>query len=141
MNHIRVLDLEMGNDGSFLQLFHTRKYLSILEQASYEPEDSDDEVSFETMERYGLDNCTTFGGMLTFSKLVVAGAIIGARELVSGRARVVFWAGGGWPDARKEMAANCSYVNDVVIACKLLSFRFPRILFINFGKIITLFLL
>lgn len=104
-----------ATDGELL-LFHTPEYINALKRASdggFRPED----FSFGL----GTPDCPVFRDLFPYALLAAGGTVVGAELVLAGKARFVFNPSGGYHHALPAAAGGFCYVNDVVIACRILA--------------------
>ena len=96
--------------------FHTEAYLDVL------AETSNGVHNYKALKMgIGTPDCPVFKDMLNFSLLASGGTVTGAKLLLNNEADIVFNPHGGFHHAHAAMAGGFCYINDVVIAAKLLA--------------------
>ena len=111
-------------------LFHTTAYLDVLAQTS------DGVHNYRALKMgIGTPDCPVFKDMLNFSLLASGGTASGAKLLMNNEAdieaNIVFNPHGGFHHAHPELAGGFCYINDVVIAAKLLAAAGKRVVVID----------
>lgn len=99
-----------------LRLFHTKEYLRVLKDATRG--ELNPEALFMGL---GTDETPIFRDMFSYAALAAGGSITGAWLLLDGRADIAFNPSGGFHHADAEHAGGFCYINDIVLACKVLS--------------------
>lgn len=109
-----------------LRLFHSANYLRILERAGQGHHD------LEALEAgLGTPDCPLFPDMFQYLRLAAGGSVDGAKRLLSGEADLVFNPSGGLHHAHADRSGGFCYLNDVVIAAKLLAQAGKRVLVLD----------
>ncbi|CAN8063836.1 unnamed protein product [Agarophyton chilense] len=67
-----------------------------------------------------VDDCPTFPGVWQLGLLTVGGAVVAAERLITNHATAACWFDGGRHHALVDSAQGFCYLNDVVVACKVL---------------------
>lgn len=107
-------------------LFHTQAYLDVLAQTS------DGVHNYRALKMgIGTPDCPVFKDMLNFSLLASGGTVSGARLLLNSEADIIFNPHGGFHHAHPELAGGFCYINDVVIAAKMLAAEGKRVVVID----------
>ncbi|KAI0565709.1 Histone deacetylase [Gracilaria domingensis] len=118
-------------------LAHSRHYLSVLyaSSAHLHPEEEqkstyselddfdfgNEEEAKMLLEEVGLiDDCATFPGVWELALLTVGGAVVAAQRLAAKQAKAACWFDGGRHHAMVDSAHGFCYLNDAVVACKVL---------------------
>lgn len=98
-----------------LEAFHTKRYISALQQA-----ETDQTVSDDTRKRHGLGTVSNpvFPEMFRRPATAAGGSLLGAELIRSGGA--VFNPGGGTHHGLSDQASGFCYLNDPVLALKAL---------------------
>ena len=112
---------------SEIQLFHTHKYLDAMKELSEE------EGGYQLNLGLGSGDCPVFPEMHESSRLVVGGALEGAKRIQNGDVKQAFSLLGGLHHAFKDRAAGFCYYNDAAIAIRYLQkeYGLERILYID----------
>jgi len=106
-----------------LLMFHTRNYLEMLQRVSkgnLQPED--------LFAGIGTDDCPVFSDLFAYGSLAAGASIMGAKMIQERAADIVFNPSGGYHHAFPDKAGGFCYINDVVIACKILSEKGHKVL-------------
>jgi acetoin utilization protein AcuC len=109
-----------------LEKIHAPEYLDELKRAG--------KGQFETsMLQMGLgtSDCPVFKGMYDYSVLASGASVTGAQLILDGKAKIAFNPSGGFHHAHKYSAAGFCYINDVAMACQLLTEGGKRVLFLD----------
>jgi acetoin utilization protein AcuC len=109
-----------------LKKFHTARYLHALKTASGKHWDSD-----AMNMGIGTPDCPIFKGMYEYSVLAAGGTMVGAKLILANQADVVFNPSGGFHHAGPERASGFCYINDVALACTVLSEQGKRVLYLD----------
>jgi len=109
-----------------LEMFHTARYLDAMQQA-----EKGDLSSDAFLMGLGTPDCPVFHGMVDYAALASGASITGARRILAGEAWTAFNPSGGYHHAFPSKAAGFCYVNDVVLACKVLADAGKRVLFLD----------
>ncbi len=96
--------------------FHAPEYLEALQRAS-----KGNIQASDLFMGIGTEDCPVFSAMYDYSVLAAGGSITGARALLDGSVDMAFNPSGGYHHAGPEKAEGFCYVNDVVLACKILA--------------------
>jgi acetoin utilization protein AcuC len=110
-----------------LERFHTAAYLDGLQRAG--DGTIDPRAALEL--GLGTPDCPLFKGMYDYVALAAGATVVGAREILAGRADVAFNPSGGFHHAQPGNAAGFCYVNDVVLAAQELAAAGKRVLFLD----------
>ncbi|MCX7726711.1 MAG: acetoin utilization protein AcuC [Chitinispirillaceae bacterium] len=105
-----------------LTLFHSEKYLNILQRASEGKIDAD--ILFYGL---GTPDCPIFKDLYPYATLATGATLVGTELLLSKKAKYCFNPSGGYHHAFAEKAGGFCYINDVVIGCKKLSSQQKRV--------------
>ena len=105
-----------------LRLFHTPQYLEALRRISQGDFRADD-LSLGV----GTQETPVFSDLYPYAELATGGTIIGAEMILYGNADFVFNPSGGFHHAMPASAGGFSYINDVVIGCKVLAAQKKRV--------------
>lgn len=109
-----------------LLTFHTEEYLQILKNAGHGKHD------FKALQcGLGTPDCPIFENMYEYLCLASGGTVTGAQIIIDGRADVVFNLSGGFHHAKPESASGFCYINDVVIATKMLTQSGKKVLVLD----------
>ncbi|KAL5256491.1 hypothetical protein ACHWQZ_G011659 [Mnemiopsis leidyi] len=122
------LEIIEPNNISGLQLteFHSKDYISTLENYSEDTEDD------EKLRQFGLEfDCPPFPKMFRTVCAIGGASITAAEELGQGYYQVVINWFGGWHHGQPEKAEGFCYVNDCVLAIRQLRNYFSRVLYID----------
>ncbi|MHC4636878.1 MAG: acetoin utilization protein AcuC [Planctomycetota bacterium] len=109
-----------------LKKFHTARYLHTLKSASkgrFEAE------AFSM--GIGTPDCPVFEQMYEYSALACGASLKGADLILSGQAELVFNPSGGLHHSGPEKAAGFCYMNDVALACIILSEAGKKVLYLD----------
>jgi len=101
-----------------LKKFHTARYLHALKTASQGKWDSQ-----ALNMGIGTSDCPVFKGLYEYAVLVTGGTLTAAKLILSGDADVAFNPSGGFHHAHPERASGFCYINDVALACMVLTER------------------
>ena len=113
-------------DRSTLERFHTPRYLDALQRS----ETGDWDIEALHMGIGGPDT-PVFNGMYGYGAMAAGASLMGAKQLLSGEADIVFNPAGGLHHAQPELAAGFCYINDVVFACKHLAENGKKVLYLD----------
>lgn len=109
-----------------LEAFHTPVYLDALQAA---------QRGEFNIESYGMGlgtpDCPVFAGMYDYVSLAVGASLTAARLLRDGKAEIAFNPSGGFHHAGPGFAAGFCYLNDVVLAARLLAAAGKRVCFLD----------
>ena len=109
-----------------LKKFHSARYLHALQTASKGRWDA------EALEMgIGTGDCPVFKGMYEYSALACGATLTGAKLILTGSADVAFNPSGGFHHAGPEKASGFCYINDVAVACIILTERKRRVLYLD----------
>lgn len=111
---------------SIMEKFHSRRYLDALSRAAK----GEFQVDFLQM-GIGTPDCPVFGDMYDYSVLATGATLKGVELILSGEVFNAYNPSGGLHHARSEAAAGFCYINDVAIACKVLSENGKRVLYLD----------
>lgn len=111
---------------SLIELIHTTNYLDTMLKS----ESGDWSLQALGMGIGGPDT-PVFKGMYDYGALACGATLKGADLLLSGEADYAFNPSGGFHHAGPELASGFCYINDVAIACKYLSQKGKRILYLD----------
>jgi acetoin utilization protein AcuC len=109
-----------------LKKFHTARYLHALKTSA--KGDWDTEALSMGI---GTLDCPVFAGMYDYAVLAAGGTLTGARMILSGSAEVTFNPSGGFHHAGPEKASGFCYINDVALACLILTEAGKRVLYLD----------
>ncbi len=102
--------------------FHTRYYLDTIRRAA--AGDVDPEALFVGL---GTPETPVFRDLFDYASLACGGTLRAARLIIDGDADLVFNPSGGYHHALPEQAGGFCYINDVVLAGKLLNSAGKRV--------------
>ncbi len=105
-----------------LSLFHTHGYLDVLRRVSrgdFRPDDF--------FLGLGTPDNPVFADLYPYAELAVGATITGAELILNGSADYAFNPSGGYHHAFPAAAGGFCYINDMVIACKILRKRVERV--------------
>jgi acetoin utilization protein AcuC len=106
--------------------FHTADYLKVLDRAGRGIHD------FKTLRSgLGTPDCPMFEEMLQFLALAAGGSTTGAGLILSGEANIVFNPSGGFHHAGPDTASGFCYINDIVLAAKMLAREKKRVMVLD----------
>jgi len=109
-----------------LEKFHSTRYLDALQDAA---------AGKWRMELLymgiGTGDCPTFPDMYDYPVLACGATLTAADLILRGRADVAFNPSGGFHHARPELAAGFCYINDMAIACQVLTEAGKRVLYLD----------
>jgi acetoin utilization protein AcuC len=97
------------------ELFHTPAYLDILARTA-----GGDFVAADLESGLGTPETPVFRDQLTYAMLAAGASLTGARALLDGSADIAFNPSGGYHHAYADRAGGFCYINDVVLACRVL---------------------
>ncbi|MBN2590273.1 MAG: acetoin utilization protein AcuC [Sedimentisphaerales bacterium] len=109
-----------------LKKFHTARYLHALQNASKGQFDVD-----ALNMGIGTEDCPIFKGVYEYSTLATGATLIGAKNILEGKIDIAFNPSGGYHHAFPEHAAGFCYINDVAIACLVLTEQKKRVLYLD----------
>jgi len=109
-----------------LKKFHSARYLHALQTASKGKWDA----SAIDM-GLGTGDCPVFAGMYEYSVLAAGGTLVAANQILSGDADVAFNPSGGFHHAGPQRASGFCYINDVALACIILTEERKRVLYFD----------
>ncbi|UCE47535.1 MAG: hypothetical protein JSW47_18295, partial [Phycisphaerales bacterium] len=109
-----------------LKKLHTGRYLHALKKAAEGKWDAE-----ALSMGIGTEDCPIFEGLYDYAVLATGGTLTGARMLLSGDADIAFNPSGGYHHAGPEHAAGFCYINDVALACMVLSEHGKRVLYLD----------
>jgi acetoin utilization protein AcuC len=109
-----------------LKKFHTARYLHALKRASEDRWDSDAMAM-----GIGSPDCPAFPGLYEHSLLATGATLTAVKAILTGQADVAFNPHGGFHHAHPEKASGFCYVNDVALACQVLTEAGKRVLYID----------
>jgi acetoin utilization protein AcuC len=75
----------------------------------------------------GLEDCPAFPGVYDLARLAAGASLVGAELVADGEAEVAFNPVGGFHHAGPANAEGFCYINDVVLACRILAERGLRV--------------
>jgi acetoin utilization protein AcuC len=96
--------------------YHTREYLDALKRIS-----GGEILPSDLFLGLGTDDCPVFADIWACARWAAGGSLTAARLILEGRARVAFNPAGGLHHAVAGKAGGFCYVNDIVLACRLLA--------------------
>jgi len=109
-----------------LKKFHTARYLHALKIAAAGHLDA------EALQMgIGSQDCPVFKGLYEYSALAAGGTLTAAKMILSGDAEIAFNPSGGYHHAGPELAAGFCYINDVALACTVLTEQKKRVLYLD----------
>lgn len=109
-----------------VERFHRPEYLRILERASRR------EVDTRSLNAgLGTADCPVFDHLLDYALLAAGATMEAAHLLLNGSAAVAVNFSGGFHHAHAERAGGFCYLNDIVLACLLLSDAGKRVVFLD----------
>jgi acetoin utilization protein AcuC len=109
-----------------LKKFHSARYLHALKNASKGRWD------VEALQMgIGTGDCPVFKGLYEYAVLATGATLIGVKEILSGSADIAFNPSGGYHHAGPECAAGFCYINDVALACLVLTEKGKRVLYLD----------
>lgn len=109
-----------------LESFHTSRYLDALVRASRGSIDAE----FLVM-GLGSPDCPLFPDIYNYPVWGVGASLTAARMILDGKARSVFNPSGGFHHAGSEYASGFCYLNDIVLACMMLTRASMKVMFID----------
>ena len=113
-------------DRIVLKKFHTARYLHTLQDASK------GQWNYEALQMgIGTTECPVFKGVYEYAVLAVGATITAAQLILDGKAGVAFNPSGGFHHAHPELAAGFCYINDVALACEVLSEQGKKVLYLD----------
>jgi acetoin utilization protein AcuC len=113
-------------DTDTLLKFHKEKYLTALKEADSGKVDSD--MLFMGL---GTGDCPIFKGMYDYSAWACGASLKGVERILSGDAELAFNPSGGLHHAKPDRAAGFCYLNDVALACMVLTENKKRVLYVD----------
>jgi acetoin utilization protein AcuC len=109
-----------------LKKLHTARYLHALRAASK------GRWTAEALEMgIGTEDCPIFKGLYEYTVLATGGTLVAANLILSGEADIAFNPSGGYHHAHAERASGFCYINDVALACMMLTERRKRVLYLD----------
>jgi acetoin utilization protein AcuC len=109
-----------------LRKFHTAPYLHALKEAT------EGHWSAEALQMgIGTSDCPVFEGLYEYAVLATGATLVGAKRILSGSADVAFNPSGGYHHAGPERASGFCYINDVALACTVLTEAGKRVLYLD----------
>lgn len=111
---------------SFLEKFHSARYLEALEAAA--------KGKFEAEALpmgLGTPDCPVFEDMYEYSVMATAATLTGANLIISGETDVAFNPSGGFHHAAAERASGFCYINDMVLGCMRLAEAGKKVLYLD----------
>ncbi len=136
MDVLKSMDLLTGPDISIikpvpadrvvLKKFHTARYLHSLQKASKGQFDID-----ALNMGIGTEDCPIFNGVYEYSTLAAGATLVGAKQILEGKVDIAFNPSGGYHHAFPEKAAGFCYINDVALACLVLTEKKKRVLYLD----------
>jgi acetoin utilization protein AcuC len=109
-----------------LKKFHTPLYLHTLKNA-HRKTSALDAVNMGL----GTADCPIFAGMYASNALAVGATVAAVDAVLKGHAKIAFNPAGGLHHAHPEKASGFCYLNDVAIACQLLSEAGKKVLYLD----------
>ncbi len=106
-----------------LLLFHEPEYLEALRRISKGDFRADD-----LYRGIGTSDTPVFADLYPYAELAAGATLVGAELILSGKADFAFNPSGGYHHAFAAAAGGFCYINDVVIACKILEAKGRRVL-------------
>lgn len=113
-------------DRAVLEKFHSNRYLNALQAAA--KGDLDAESLYMGI---GTPDCPVFSDMYDYAVLACGATLTAVKLILSGGAKSAFNPSGGYHHAGPELAAGFCYINDVALACRLLSQSVKRTLYLD----------
>jgi acetoin utilization protein AcuC len=109
-----------------LKKFHSANYLHVLKEVSR------GKFNSEALGMgIGTSDCPVFKGLYEGAVLAAGGTLVGAKMILSGRADAAFNPSGGFHHAMPERASGFCYINDVALACMILTEEGKRVLYLD----------
>jgi acetoin utilization protein AcuC len=109
-----------------LKKFHSARYLHALQNADK------GRFDFDALNMgIGTEECPIFKGMYDYSALATGATLVGAKLILEGKVDIAFNPSGGYHHAGPELAAGFCYINDVALACLLLTKNKKRVLYLD----------
>jgi len=109
-----------------LRKFHPTRYLHALRNAAR------GRWNVEMLSMgIGTGDCPVFAGMHDYPVLAAGGTLTAVEFILSGGVAVAFNPSGGFHHARPEQASGFCYINDVALACIVLSEKRNRVLYLD----------
>jgi acetoin utilization protein AcuC len=109
-----------------LKKFHSARYLHALKTAAKGHWDT------EALNMgIGTLDCPVFAGMYDYGVLATGGTLTGVKMILSGSADLAFNPSGGFHHAGPERASGFCYIDDVALACLVLSEEGKRVLYLD----------
>jgi acetoin utilization protein AcuC len=109
-----------------LKKFHSARYLHALKTAAKGKWD------IEALDMgIGTGDCPVFKGLYEYAALACGATLTGAKLILSGDADVAFNPSGGFHHAGPERASGFCYINDVALACIILTEQKKRVLYLD----------
>lgn len=113
-------------DRETLKKFHTPRYLDALQRAAQGEHD------IEALHMgIGSPDCPIFKDMYNYSALTCGASLLGVRMILSQETDLAFNPSGGLHHSGPEMAAGFCYMNDIALACLVLSQSGKRVLYLD----------
>lgn len=109
-----------------LLLYHAPAYLEALRQIN------DGLYDVEMLHMgLGTGDCPAFRGVYDYARLAAGATITAAKYILENQAVIAFNPSGGYHHAFPDRAGGFCYINDVVLACKVLANANNRVAFID----------
>ncbi|KAK4300799.1 hypothetical protein Pmani_027023 [Petrolisthes manimaculis] len=110
---------------SQVRLFHSEEYVTLLQANA-------DTLKPEEEEEYGLGyDCPVLPDLWGLVCQLAGGTLTAVDQLINGKAKVAINWCGGWHHAQRDSAAGFCYVNDIVLAIRVLQSKFDKILYLD----------
>jgi len=109
-----------------LERFHTATYLDTMRRAAA----GDLDVAALEM-GFGGNDTPVFRAMYDYGALACGATLHGAHLVAAGEVEVAFNPSGGYHHAQPEAAAGFCYINDMALACLVLTDTFDRVLYLD----------
>ncbi len=113
-------------DRIVLKKFHTARYLHTLQDASK------GQWNYEALQMgIGTTECPVFKGVYEYAVLAVGATLTAAQLILDGKVDLAFNPSGGFHHAHPELAAGFCYINDVALACEVLTEQGKKVLYLD----------
>ena len=109
-----------------LKKFHSARYLHALKSAGR------GQFDVEALSMgIGSTDCPVFKGLYELAALATGATLVGAEQILEGKVDIAFNPSGGFHHAGHEKAAGFCYINDMALACMILTEHGKRVLYLD----------
>ena len=109
-----------------MRMLHSPEYLEVLQKV----DQGHFQVEYLSL-GLGTGDCPVFQGLWPYAELAVGASLTGARLLLKGEMVMAFNPSGGYHHAHRDQASGFCYVNDVALACELLTRAGKRVFYLD----------